>query len=85
MLRGGVVEKFTHEEIYERDRWICGLCKKKINRRLRYPHPMSVQLDHIIPVTKGGNHVRTNVMASHKTCNNKKYNRGGGEQLMLIG
>lgn len=85
IMHGADSEVFTHKEIFDRDGWICGLCHKKIDKRLKHGHPMAVQLDHIIPFTKGGGHLRTNVQASHRICNNRKYNLGGGEQLMLIG
>ncbi len=72
-------------DIFERDRWICGLCHRRIPKRLKAPHPMSASLDHIVPIADGGDHVPTNVHASHLRCNLSKNRRGGGEQLMLIG
>jgi 5-methylcytosine-specific restriction endonuclease McrA len=85
LKRGAETEIFTHVEIFERDRWKCGICRKRISKRLKYPHPMSASLDHIIPLSKGGSHMRAGVQASHLTCNVKKHNLGGGEQLLLIG
>jgi hypothetical protein len=82
---GAEAEKFTHLEIFERDAWKCGICKKRINKHLKHPHPMSASLDHIIPLTRGGSHTRAGVQASHLRCNLRKYNLGGGEQLMLVG
>lgn len=84
-MRGAASEKFEDREIFERDRWRCQLCRKRISKNLKHPHPMSASLDHIIPLTKGGSHTRAGVQASHLTCNLKKYNLGGGEQLLLIG
>lgn len=72
-------------EIYERDGWKCKLCHRKVNPKLSWPHPKSASLDHIIPIAKGGTHLRTNVHLAHLTCNASKRDRGGGEQLMLIG
>lgn len=72
-------------KIFERDRWICQLCFKRIPRRLKSPHPRSAALDHIIPLAAGGGHVPENVHASHRSCNSSKGARGGGEQLLLIG
>lgn len=59
------VEEFTFTEIAERDKWRCGLCMLKVNPDLKHPHPMSGSIDHIVPVSKGGAHVRTNVQIAH--------------------
>jgi hypothetical protein len=78
-------ERFPCQEIYERDRWRCGICGKQIDQALTYPDPQSVSLDHIVPVSQGGEHTRANVRASHLLCNFRRGARGGNEQLMLIG
>ncbi|MEU8334803.1 HNH endonuclease [Micromonospora tulbaghiae] len=78
-------ESIKSAEIFERDGWRCGICKKRINKRLKYPHPKSGSLDHVIPLSEGGHHVRSNVRASHLDCNVRRGNRGGGEQLTLVG
>jgi hypothetical protein len=78
-------ESFNNRDIFNRDRWICGICRRKISRKLRWPHPKSVSLDHIIPMSEGGPHTRANCRAAHVKCNLRRSNRGGGEQLALIG
>lgn len=83
--RANGYEVFRDIEIFERDRWRCGICEKRINKRLRYPHPMSASLDHVVPVSQGGPHLRSNVRASHLRCNVSRGNRGGNEQLALVG
>ncbi|MFI6594983.1 HNH endonuclease [Nonomuraea sp. NPDC050536] len=72
-------------EIAERDKWTCGLCRKRVAPALAWPDPMSPSLDHVIPLTKGGLHDPANVQLAHLQCNTRKNNRGGGEQLALIG
>lgn len=72
-------------KIFERDRWTCQLCFKRIPKRLKSPHPRSATLDHIVPLAEGGEHTVTNVHAAHRLCNSSKSHRGGGEQLLLIG
>jgi len=81
--RTATIEKFSTSEICERDGWICQLCHKKVNRRLKYPHPQSKTLDHIIPLSKGGEHSRINVHLAHLICN-EKVRTGGIKQLRLI-
>jgi 5-methylcytosine-specific restriction endonuclease McrA len=86
-LDGGTYEKFDDREIFERDRWRCGLCRNRVNPNLVFPDPMSASLDHIVPITKGGRHVRVNVQLAHLVCNVGKGNSyaPAGEQLLLIG
>ena len=83
--RGLPTEAFSHEEIFERDGYICGLCGKRVSRTLRFPHPRSASLDHILPASLGGAHVRSNVQCAHLGCNSAKNNRPQGEQLLLVG
>lgn len=78
-------EHFHDREIFERDRWRCGICRKRINPSLSHPHPMSASLDHVIPISEGGPHTRANTRAAHFRCNVSRGNRGGSEQLALIG
>jgi len=80
-----VVEAFTSEVIFERDGWRCGICTKKVDRRLSWPHPGSATVDHIIPVAELGPHTRANVRCAHLSCNSSRRAGGGNEQLALIG
>lgn len=61
-------ERFTLDEIYERDGRICHLCSKPVDRQ-------QATMDHVIPVTKGGPHTRANVKLAHRGCNTRKGNR----------
>lgn len=82
---GAESEKFSSTDIYERDGWRCGLCRRRVNKRLVWPHPMSASLDHTIPLVHGGPHTRANVKLAHLRCNVRKNAGGGNEQLLLIG
>lgn len=72
---GAQVETFTNTEIYERDGWTCGICKALVNKTLTYPDPMSASLDHVTPLSLGGEHSRANTRCSHLTCNIRRGNR----------
>lgn len=78
-------ESIDRDLIGDRDGWCCGLCGKRVDRGLTYPHRQSASLDHIVPLSLGGKHVLANVQIAHLTCNVAKGNRGGGEQLLLVG
>lgn len=73
------------DEIAARDGYRCGICSSRVDMAKVWPHPMSPSLDHVVPLTKGGAHDPSNVQLAHLRCNSAKGNRGGGEQLMLIG
>lgn len=54
----------------------CALCGKPIDKTLRTPHPMSAEVDEIIPVSKGGSpYDRDNVQLVHRICNQRKGNK----------
>lgn len=74
-LRGNDSERFDPVEVYERDGWICGLCGEPVNPGLQWPDPLSVSLDHVVPVSLGGPHTRANTRCSHLGCNSRRGNR----------
>jgi len=80
-------EQFEPGEIFERDRWRCQIpgCGRLVLRDKPWPHPLSPTIDHIIPLSEGGHHVRANVRCAHARCNVSRGNRGGNDQLLLIG
>lgn len=66
---GATIELFTHQEVFERDAWLCGICSTAVDRTLSYPHPMSPSLDHVVPLARGGEHSRANTRLAHLNCN----------------
>ena len=72
-------------KIHERDRYVCYLCHKPTDPSKTVPHPRAPTLDHVIPLAKGGTHEPSNVATACFQCNCIKGDRGGGEQLMLVG
>jgi len=67
------VEDFTNLEIFERDKWKCGICGLDVDKSLCYPDKSSASLDHIVPLSRGGSHTKENVQCSHLSCNLKKW------------
>lgn len=74
--RNALVERFSPQEIFERDNWVCHICRGAIDPALPYPEPLSASLDHVIPyaagIARGGVHSRANCAASHLVCNLRK-------------
>jgi hypothetical protein len=77
-------EHVDAQRVFERDRWCCQLCGRKVNRAVKYPHPDYPSLDHVIPMSRGGDHGYANVQCAHFLCNSTK-GVGGSQQLALIG
>jgi 5-methylcytosine-specific restriction endonuclease McrA len=77
LIRGATApgELVSRREVFERDGWICGLCDTPVDPTLRYPDPMSVSIDHVVPVSLHGDHSMANVQCAHLSCNLSKNNR----------
>lgn len=77
-------EPINKRTVYARDGWRCGLCRRKVDPKLTWPHPMSASLDHVLPMSRGGDHLYSNVQLAHLRCNVDK-GCTGTDQLALIG
>ena len=54
----------------------CGICGKPVDFNLKYPHPLSPCIDHIIPIAKGGHPSDlSNLQLSHAACNRQKSDK----------
>lgn len=84
LKRGVTHEPYTLTEIATRDRYRCGLCRKRVAMKQVVPHPKAPTIDHILPIAAGGDDTRANVQLAHFECNWKKSD-GGTQQLVLFG
>lgn len=75
VLPDTTVDRFDPYEIYERDNWICQICFESVSKTLKHPDLMSATLDHIYPISKGGEHTESNTQLAHLVCNIKKGNK----------
>jgi hypothetical protein len=62
-------------QIYNNSNGMCGICGDSIDWSLKWPHPMSMSVDHIVPLSRGGDDSESNLRASHLRCN---CQRGSG-------
>ncbi len=54
----------------------CHICGRAIDYSLPARHPMSFEVDEIIPVSKGGSPIdRNNVAPTHRICNERRGNK----------
>lgn len=55
---------------------ICGICGKPVDMSLKYPHPLSATIDHIVPISKGGHPTDiSNLQLAHRCCNRQKSDK----------
>ncbi len=54
---------------------VCGICGRPVDKSLRYPHPLSPTVDHIIPVARGGSSDIGNLQLAHRCCNRQKSDK----------
>lgn len=73
----------THRLAFDRNKkkvmatqTVCGICGKPVDKSLRYPHPLSPCVDHIVPIAKGGHPSDLdNLQLAHWTCNRQKSDK----------
>jgi len=83
--RSATVENVDPFKVFDRDDWRCQFCKVKTPRRLRGTYkPNAPELDHIIPLSCGGEHSYRNTQCLCRACNAQKSNNPLG-QLRLFG
>jgi hypothetical protein len=70
---GEVKGRGKREQIYEAQRGACWLCRRLMLRSKLAPtyeeRQAFITIDHVIPQSKGGKNVRSNLMGAHAWCN----------------
>jgi 5-methylcytosine-specific restriction endonuclease McrA len=60
------VEAVDPRVVFDRDQGMCGICSEPVD-------PMSQwEIDHVIPILRGGLHAYANVQLAHRRCNRSK-------------
>ena len=73
----------THRGAFEKNKAriyasasVCGICGKPVDFDLKFPHPLSACIDHIIPIAKGGHPSDIeNLQLAHMCCNREKSDK----------
>lgn len=82
--------RFPKTLVFERDNYICQLCKTPVLDAARYRksdgkiHMKSPTIDHIIPMSKGGPHTPDNCQTACFGCNSKKGSRRIGQLRLAL-
>lgn len=61
------------------------ICAVRCSIAVGLHEPRRANMDHIIPLSKGGHHVPSNIQTLCRACNIAKKNKVGGDQLLLTG
>jgi hypothetical protein len=69
MERGEVI---TLAALIERDGDCCYLCGRQVSDALPFTHPLKANIDHVMPISKGGMHTLDNVRVACRACNAAK-------------
>ena len=84
MLKGATVESVDPFRVFDRDKWKCKLCGVSTPRRKRGTYSDNApELDHILPLSKGGEHSYVNTQCSCRKCNGLKSSDPRGQMLMF--
>ncbi len=59
------VDYVDPQVVFARDNGICGICKKPVGASCW-------EIDHMIPISRGGAHAYVNVQLAHRACNRAK-------------
>jgi 5-methylcytosine-specific restriction endonuclease McrA len=58
--------------VFQRDSYRCGICGEQTDHTVDFPDPLAPTLDHVVPMSKGGPHLYSNVQCAHFECNKRK-------------
>jgi len=72
-IRGAQVEHVDPIKVFDRDAWRCKICHKKTPKAYRgSTRDLAPELDHILPLSKGGEHSYANTQCTCRKCNQMK-------------
>lgn len=69
------VEDVQRAVVFERDDYVCMICREPLDMNATWPAPLSPTLDHIVPLSRGGDHSYVNAQSAHARCNTAKGDR----------
>ena len=69
------IEDVDRTVVFERDAGTCQICGIVVDSSLKWPDPGFASLDHIKPISKGGEHSYANIQLAHLFCNISKKDK----------
>lgn len=84
VLKGATIERVDPFKVFDRDKWRCRLCGVRTPKCKRGTYSDNApELDHILPLAKGGSHSYINTQCSCRKCNGLKSDAPRGQMLMF--
>lgn len=74
-----VVDHVDGRAIFERDGWTCGICEKRVDPALEAPDEEAACINHIVPLSHGGEHTTENLQCAHWICSSLRADRVDGQ------
>jgi 5-methylcytosine-specific restriction endonuclease McrA len=62
-----------YSTLWESSGGSCAICNKLLDRSAPWPSPKFASVDHIIPLSKGGAHIQSNLQYACLDCNLRKH------------
>jgi 5-methylcytosine-specific restriction endonuclease McrA len=66
------IEDVSLADLFERDNGCCQICGHELAMTTKWPDPRMPTRDHIVPLSKGGTHERSNLQLACAVCNVRK-------------
>lgn len=70
--RSKATRDYVRWEVFEDDEFTCYLCEEVLDPETLSPHPKSLTIDHVLPISRGGLDERDNVRTACLDCNRRK-------------
>lgn len=67
-----LIDPVRRRALYERDKWMCGLCNEPVDGSLHWNDDWAPSLDHIVPSSLGGSDDESNLRLAHRICNGRR-------------
>lgn len=82
-LQADTIDVFNHRDVFARDNYTCRLCGEPVDMDSEDP-ALQPTLDHIVPLSKGGQHAWSNVQLAHHICNQYKRDLTGKKAAKAV-
>lgn len=76
---------YDRVSIFERDGWVCQLCGEPVDREACWPDPGCATIDHIVPLSLGGEDSPSNVRLAHYGCNSSRQDKPWRDGAYRVG
>lgn len=71
-LAGRPADSVKARDVFERDGWRCYICGVAVSEDVSLSAPTRAEMDHVVPVARGGAHVMENLRCCCRRCNRVK-------------